>query len=270
MTQEPTKQAEGEISPPRASSTTWNRWVRGLASAGLLLYVSALIANGLVSRSGPWPSMGGPDYADPPSFARLALNSSPTGEAGSSWSLGGLLRSLRLTHNGRFETNAPPEFQHQFEAIFRDADGNEIARKAYPDPTANAAIQHRQKLIAAGLGHDVPVIPPDGEFVPADGQDVRKVEIWHVDESRNGRRILVPEHELARDRDLSAPSPWSQALAASFGRYLLRQTPAESVEIVRLTRQALPPEVLFVDAHSTPSDPDQFRLSFGKFHAVKN
>jgi hypothetical protein len=55
----------------------------------------------------------------------------------------------------------------------------------------------------------------------------------------------VPQHRLPRYPGRWRPSEWSLILARSYGRYLCRTHGAASAEIVRHTREPVPPAVLF-------------------------
>jgi hypothetical protein len=74
----------------------------------------------------------------------------------------------------------------------------------------------------------------------------------------------VPEHLLPRDRQVFRPSEWSLLLAQSYGRHLCRAHGAASVEIIRRTREAIPPAVL-----NLPEPPaelfETLSANFGEF-----
>jgi hypothetical protein len=220
--------------------------------AGHLLAVAALV---LAAPSGPWPVAGGSDWATPPQFARSL------GE----WTLPAL-SLIKMTHNYHFLTNRPA-IASRFDVRLRDASGQEMATLRFPDPNALWAARFRQKLLAQGLDGDDQVEPLPGEFVPAPGQPVRAVPYWQMGEGRTGKLATVEEHLIPRDREVTGPSPWSMLLARSYARYLCRAHQAASAEVIRYTKDHIPPDVLFLDSPPPASSFDEVSVSFGVFHA---
>jgi hypothetical protein len=73
----------------------------------------------------------------------------------------------------------------------------------------------------------------------------------------------VPQHLAPRDRSVFRPSEWSLLLARSYARHLCRAHGAASAEIVRHTREAIPPAVLFFD-DAPPEAFEELVSTFGE------
>src|SRR5262249_19440621 len=149
-------------------------------------------------------------------------------------------------------------------ARLKDAEGRVTSTLHFPDSSANAWVRHHQSLVARSLGGDIAVPTPGGESVPAPHQQVRTITIW--DSGERGELVLrnVAEHLVPRDRPVFRPSPWSLVLARSYSRHLANLHGAASVEIVRRSRDVIPPSVM---GTNDPS-PDLFETmvaNFGEF-----
>jgi hypothetical protein len=176
------------------------------------------------------------------------------------------LRPLHLTHNYHFqssETEFPAVF---FEVRLRDGKGNLVKTLRFPDKDANFWVRHRQSLLAQGLGDDRPVAPPRGESIPAPGKKMREVTIWQSEPGDKELKLqAVPENLLPRDRPAFQPSPWSLLLARSYARHLCREYGAASAEVIRHSRDAVVPAVLF-QREFPPGTFEELICNFGEYH----
>jgi hypothetical protein len=214
---------------------TPSRPLAAAASAAIVFHLGAVLANVLAAPSGPWPPGG--TAATPPQFAH-----SVNRELAPRY-----LEPLKLTHNYHFASNRPGRPGVWFAVRLTDESGRELKTLRFPDPAANPAVRHRQSLLALSLADDVPVVPPAGESVAAPGREVPTVLIWDVAGERELRLRAVPAHLVPRDRPVYRPSDWSLVLARSYVRHLCREYGAGKGELIRHTREAIPPAVLFED-----------------------
>jgi hypothetical protein len=225
-----------------------------LASIAIAFHLIAIVANVLGAPSGPWPSQEGDSgFTPPPQFAQ-GLNSA----FGSQY-----LNSLHMANNYHFVTNRPTLPEPRLEIQVKSNQGGESKTIRLPDPDANFWVRHRQSILAAGLGNDIPVPPPQGEQLAAPGKQVRMVSIW--EQSERGLKIRpTPEHLVPRDRPVIRPSELALLLARAYGRYVCRTQNASSAVVFRHWRDPIPPGVL-----SMPDLPQQlteeFIADFGEF-----
>ncbi len=170
-----------------------------------------------------------------------------------------------MTHNYHFLRNRPGQAAVRFEVRLRDETGRLIETRRFPDPDANFWVRHRQTLLAQHLADDQPVAPRGSEAIPAPNQAVRTVDVWEMgpDQALHLRR--VPEHLLPRDRQVFRPSEWSLILTRSYCRYLCREHGAASAELVRHTREAIPPA--FLQGEGPPAE--VFQTLVTHFEEVK-
>jgi hypothetical protein len=207
-----------------------------LGSLAIAFHLLAVTLGVLAAPSGPWPAMDGVNLATPPQFAFSAHAL-----------VRPYLQLVKMTHNYHFLTNRPGAPGAYFEARLWDAAGQELATVRFPDASANLWVRHRQGLLARALADDQPVMPPQGEVIAPPQQQVPTVPIWDMVENRRLTIRRVPEHLIPRDRPVFSPSEWSLLLARSYGRYLCRAHGAASAEVVRHTRDPIPPAVMFMD-----------------------
>jgi hypothetical protein len=231
------------------------RWLLGGLSAWIVWHFMAILGTALGARSGPWPVNGELGWATPPQFAQ-EINSL----------CGSYLWALNLTSDYHFPSDRP-QLASRFEVRLRDAQGNELEVVQIPDPSANAFVRHRQSLLADGLAADMAVEAPPGEFVPAPNQPVRTVVYWNFEGGPIGALRTIEEHLIPRDQQVTGPTDWALLLARSYSRYLCRTHGAASAEIVRHTKDAIPPDVLFADSPPQAAAFDSAAASFGVFHA---
>jgi len=175
--------------------------------------------------------------APPPAFA-LAIAKTTTQD---------YLRPLKMTHTYHFATNRPGVPGVFFEVNLKDDKGEVIKTVRIPDESANFWVRHRQMQLAQRLADDQPVEERRGEEIPAPNQAVKTMDIWDgVGEMKLAIRT-VPVHLVPRDRPVMRPSAWSVMLARSYVRHLCRKHGAASGELIRHTREALPPNLLTMD-----------------------
>jgi hypothetical protein len=222
------------------------RWITLLGSVAIAFHFTALTVNALAAPSGPWPGMDGPNMATPPQFAHSLA----------SWLTPTYLQDVKLTSDYHFRSNRTGQAGVYFVVRLKDGAGNLIVvhdadgkerQLRFPDPDANPWVRFRQETLAGWLAPDQPVIPPQGEVIPAPHEKVPEVAIWEMNENQVLHLRSVPEHLVPRDRPAFRPTDWSMLAARSYARYLCRKYGAEKAEFIRHTREAMPPAVLFVD-----------------------
>jgi hypothetical protein len=214
----------------------------------------ALLMLVLSAQSGPWLMRFGDSLAEGPIFAARVNNVlTPY-----------YLYPLRMTHNYHFLSNRLNLSEVYFEARLKDDKGTVTTLK-FPENTGNPWMRHRQKLLALGLGDDMPVLPPRGEVIPAPGQKMRTLTIWDFAKGPDTLVLReVPEHLVPKDRPVFRPSEWTLLLAHAYARYLCREHGAASVELVRHSKDPVLPAVMFLPE----PPPDTFHeliCSFGEY-----
>ncbi len=234
------------------------RWLVSVASAIIVFHFSAVVVQALAVPSGPWPiPPDGSDMVRPPQFAVILQQSVP----------GKYLEALRLNYNYHFPTNHPSGPAVNVEFRLEDADGKPMGTITLPDPNANAWVQHRQKQLAASLGMDVMVTPPQMERVPAPHQQAPKVQFWEpvAPEKPNDLYLkTVDEHEIPRTRPVMRPSDLSMMWAHAYVRYLRRTYGAARVQIIRHHQDPIPPAMLFIDPVPPESAFEAVHSNFGE------
>lgn len=218
-----------------------------VGSLAILFHFGAVILHAMAAPSGPWPSLEGMNMADPPSFTQ-ALDD-PLVRS--------YLKPLKLTHNYHFASSRPTVPGVYLEAKLKDANGELLTTLRFPEANANAWVRYLQGLFAQGFVPDQPITPLPGEAIPAPGQQVRLVPIWDVanggSDSKSAaaeslRLNRVPEHLIPRNRPVWGPTEWSLVLVHSYTRYLCRKHGAAKAEIIRHSRDSIPPTVLLMDS----------------------
>ncbi|MFO0944393.1 MAG: hypothetical protein U1D30_00375 [Planctomycetota bacterium] len=233
-------------------------WVKVVGSVLIGGHLAAVGAMVLAAPSGPWPTEDGAGWATPPHFA------TPINNAADSY-----LKGIKFTHNYHFTENdvANPHSGSggaaRLEIHLRDAQDKEIAVLQIPDPNARGAVRFYQSLLAAGLNDDDILEPRPGEFVPAPNQPIPTVRFWEMSEGRKAKISTMQEHLIPRDRPTFGPSEKSIILARSYARYLCKAHGAKSAEIIRHTKQYIPPDVMFFDAPPPEGEFDEVHMNFG-------
>jgi hypothetical protein len=218
------------------------RWLVATGSAVIFFHLFAVVVQALSAFSGPWPYPMGANMATPPQFAFSIT------ELVLPW----YLKPLKMTHDYHFPTNRTGMPGVWFEVKLRDDGDQEIKTVRIPEEDACFWTRHRQTLLALALVPDEPVQPRQGETIAAPGQQTRVTDYWDMGEGGKVQLRSVPEHLVPRDRPVLRPSDWSRLVVRSYGRYLCRKYGAASAELIRHSREAIMPAVLFMD--ETPAD----------------
>jgi hypothetical protein len=102
------------------------------------------------------------------------------------------------------------------------------------------------------------------EKIPAPNREVPKVPIWEGEEGNERKLTLtwVPENEIPRNRPVFRPSEWSLIVVKSLGRYLAREHGAARAEVVRKSREPIPPRVL--QEREAPPPQEDLVSSYGR------
>lgn len=230
------------------------RSLAALASLAIVFHIGSILTNVLAAPSGPWPTPSGGEMASPPQLAQ-SINRELSPD---------YLQPLKLTHNYHFPSNMPGRPGVWFEVRLWDKSGRELKTLRFPDTAASAALWRRHSVLAQALADDRPVEPPTGELVAAPGRKVPAVPIWDLASNGELRLKTVPGHLVPRDRPVYRPSDWSLVLARSYVRHLCREQGAAKGELIRHTREAIPPTVLF----EKEVPPDAFRELISHFGEV--
>jgi hypothetical protein len=240
---------------PRTVSRPLPPWVILLGSILIIVHFLSLGTIVLAAPSGPWPSNFGSSPAPGPSFATV-IEQVP---------MRFYIRPLHMANDYHFVTNVPSMPAVYFEARLKDEAGKVVQTLKYPDEKANFYVRHRQQLLAQALGTDLGVQPSQGGgLVLPQGKEFATVQIWEGSPGDPVMRLVKKsEVELPRDRPAIRPSDWSVLLAQAYGRYLCRQHGAASVEIVRRSRNAIMPDILFVPGSMPREVFDEQICSFG-------
>jgi hypothetical protein len=219
------------------------RWLFFAGSAAILFHLTAVAVSALAAPSGPWPSQEGPNPATPPQFA-FTLNKDVFGP---------YLRAIHLASNYHFRTNSSTQPGVTLKVRIKGGtDGKQvIAEVEVPDRGTNPWVRNRESILVSWLASDQPVMPPNSEVIPGPGQKVPTVSIWDMEEQGQLKLKTVPQHLVPRDRPVLRPSEMSLVLLRSYARHLCRQYEGASVDMVRVSRDPLPPIVLL------PREPGQ-------------
>lgn len=238
-----------------------------VASVAILLHFAAVGSLVLAAPSGPWPVPEGKSWATPPQFAQSTVDMTLP-----------YLKAVKFTDFYHYPENFMDSgsvngSDYRILATLKDEKGDVIKELVIPDPNANPAVRFREKLIAMALASDERVEPLPGEYIPAPNQKVRKVKVWRMKSGANTANIEeLEEHLVPRDEPVFGPSEMGLALARSYGRYLTRTYGAASVEIVRESKDVIPPDMLFMDANDLPPAEafNSIKMNFGEFHAPRD
>lgn len=212
------------------------RWLTIAVSVAIVFHVSTLVIKVLAAPSGPWFTPEGPSLAAPPQLA-FALNE----HVGRHY-----LRAMKMTHNYHFMSNRGSMPRAYLTVRLLDEKGAVQETLRFPDSDNGRLVRGWQELVTRWLVDDQPVQPAQGEYIPAPNQTVPMVSVWEMSGmDRQLQLRSVPEHLIARDRPVMKPSDWSMLLMRAYARYLCRTTGAAQVEIVRHSREPIPPMALF-------------------------
>jgi hypothetical protein len=227
------------------------RWIVAVVSVGVFLHLSALAIHVLAARSGPWGTPFGITTVEPPIFVSpFAKVVRPI-----------YIAPLRFDNDYHFQTDRPEVVDVAFMIRIKDKYGA-VTTRWFPDPDANFAVRFRQSLLAQGLGDDVQIqdqkkteriaaaehkapvlkfwdLPPEAK-APKDPDDKRP-------KNMEMKLVTIDEHLAPKGAPLFKPREWSEVLARSYTRYLLRTTEgAQSAELVRVAKNTVLPDNLFL------------------------
>jgi hypothetical protein len=144
----------------------------------------------------------------------------------------------------------------------KDEAGNVQATVTLPDSAANPWIRYRQQLLIQPLAEDQPIQPMAGEVIPPAGQTAQTTTIWDFGSGKTLHLTPVPEHLVPRDRPVFGPTDLSLALTRSYARYLCRTRQAASAQVIRHTREPVPPPGSASEG-PTPGATDDLIADFG-------
>ncbi|MBM3999363.1 MAG: hypothetical protein FJ297_07470 [Planctomycetes bacterium] len=229
-------------------------WIAVSGTVCILGHFIAVIAVALAAPSGPWPSPAGGGMSTPPQFAYSLAGAYPVR----------YLHAVGMLNSYHFLLNRPALPGAAFEVRLKDASGNVTQVVTVPSAESGYLVGHREGILARALADDQPVEPPQGEVIAAPGQAVPSTRIWEME---GGELVLrdVAQHLIPRDRPVFRPSERSLLLARSFARYALRRHGGASAEVVRHTREAIPPAVLFLSSPPPPNAEGVLKSNFGEF-----
>lgn len=237
-------------------------WLILIGSAGIVFHLFVVGVNALAAPSGPWPSPQGSMTVMPPV---LAMNISSTLSPY-------YLEPLKIPHNYHFETNRPGAEEVRMEAILKDENGKPFKTLQFPDPSANSWVRHRQAEMVHWLSMDQPVELEMTEKVMPSGQEAKLV-IWNDNPDKPKEndlyREFVSEPEVRQKRvrrPIFRPSEWSLFLVQSYARFLCQTHGAAKVEMVRIHRSPLWPDLMTQPTGSVPPEALRpIRSSYGEY-----
>ncbi len=218
-------------------------WLVTVGSAAIVAHFFAVAAQVLAAPSGPWMTQFGPSPAEPPTFAQEV--NKVTGPF--------YLWPLRLNHHYRFASNRMGMPGAEFTVKLKNKGGEVIKTLTFPDPDANPWVRHRQELLARALADDQFVQKPGPVPLAGLGREKERIKIWdgqpgqtEVTAEKPYRLVEKQQHELGLipRNEIFRPSDWSLLLVRSYARYLCREHGAASAEVMRHTKEAIPPAVL--------------------------
>ncbi len=185
-------------------------WIIRLGTALVTVHFLALGMLVLAAPSGTWPTRFGESMSPGPMFAeKITSVVKPI-----------YLDPLRLTNNYHFAGNRSLVSAVYFEARLKDAQGSVIKTIRFPGDSGSFWRRQRYKVLAMGLGSDIPVQPPGGEVIPAPGQQMEKRIIWDISDPKMWKLSEVPEHLVPKDHPVMRPSEWSLLLARAYALFL--------------------------------------------------
>lgn len=248
-------------SPP-SDLTTFRlpRWVYVAATVVIVWHFGSVGARVLAAMSGPWP-MGeqGAAPVAPPHFASIIANSLP----------GDYLKAIQLNRDYHFATNRPNGTNYKMKVNLKDEKGDVIGTVTYPEAEgdANFWVRHRQRIMVDFLGSDGMVRTPQNEVIPAPGQPEPTLRYWKgVEGSMTKARLATESVNLIMPRGGSfyTPSDLEMVFLGSYARHLCRTHGANSVEVIRVAQEPIPPAVLF-DSSLPPVMFDARTYNYGTF-----
>ncbi|MSU78783.1 MAG: hypothetical protein EXS16_11900 [Gemmataceae bacterium] len=242
---------------PRPLPGIWS----GVGGLAAIAHLSAVAMLAMAAPSGPWPFNGGASFAEGPQFAKAATINVIYPY---------YLSPLRMTHNYRFQSNNVALTGIYLEVRLKDEFGNVTKTLKFPDDKANFWVRHRHKLLAQALGEDQPAQNEGTERIGPAGNVVKRLptkEIWEPD--ARGVLHLTHVERVPTDRDVFRPSPSAKVLAQSYLRFLCNEHMAVSAELIRHSRQAVMPMILFMPDAPDPQAFHELESNFGEYRREK-
>jgi hypothetical protein len=212
------------------------RWLMIVGSVVIGFHLLAIGFRVLGAPSGPWPAPppDGPMPMGPPVFAFTVDN----------WTGPYYLSAIKLAHDYHFMTNRTGGREIYLEARLTDRDGKQVTIKL-PEDGANFWVRHRQSLLAAAFGEDMPYIPQGAPKVVKIGEKAPSALVWVRPDGETKETLDdVKEQDLSRVRPTMRPNSLTLLLANAYARYLCRQYGATSVQLVRYYQERIPPDVM--------------------------
>jgi hypothetical protein len=218
------------------------------------LHLGAVVVHVVAAPSGPWPAQEGADLAPPPHLA--AFVDEPLVQP--------YLRQIKMTHNYHFPSNRTGGPAAFLEVRLKDKEGEVFKTLRFPEEQASGSVRQRQVLLTRWLTDDQPVQPQRAERIPAPGQKIPEIPIWSPVEDSPRKLTLswIPENEVPRDRPVFRPSEWSLLVVRSMMRHLCRTHKADSADVVRRSREPIPPRVLF--ENEVPAPMEDLQSDYGR------
>jgi hypothetical protein len=239
-------------SPPDSAPIA--RWAVLAGSLLIVFHLGTVAIHVVAAPSGPWPGMEGSEPAPPPQFSVLADENVAAP----------YLTRLKMTHNYHFPSNRASAPGAELEFRLCDEEGEVFKTVTFPDPKASAAVRRRQALALRWFTDDRAIQPPQGEKIPPPGGKIPEVATWDdvEGEMRKLNLTWVPEIEVKRNRPVFGPTEWSLVVLRSFVRYLCQVHGADNAEVVRTSREPIPPRILF--EREVPPLMDKLQSNYGR------
>jgi hypothetical protein len=230
------------------------RWLLFGASLLILFHISSVLLNALAAPSGPWPGMEGADMAMPPQLVALAHEKTALP----------YLRAVQMTHNYHFRTNRVGQPDAFLEFTLENDAGEVLKTVRFPDPKASASIRRRQASLTRWITDDHPVPLGSTERIPAPGEKIPEIAIWEQvpEQPRKLTLSRIPENEVPRDRPVFRPTRWSLIVVGAIARNVCREHGARRAEVVRHSRDPIPPRILF--ERESPPEMEDLQSSYGR------
>jgi hypothetical protein len=227
-------------------------WIVLIGSAVIGFHFFAVGIQVLAAPMAPWLARPLPNTPREPEFAR-GISQVTTRH---------YLMPLRMTHNYHFATNYTEIPGVTLRVRLLDEQGGLIKTVEIPDKNANAWVRHRQLLLVQNLVPDLPVELRGEAIAPRDGQP-RMMDYWEITGGPELALESRAEHLVPRNRPVMRPPRWAVVLAKSYARHLCREHNAVSAEVIRHSREAIPPSLLLSN-QDLPGEFPEVICTFGK------
>ncbi|MFM7149565.1 MAG: hypothetical protein ACKO23_06960 [Gemmataceae bacterium] len=174
------------------------------------------------------------------------------------------LQTIKLSHNYHFRTNRVGQPEAALEFRLENDDGETLKTIRYPDPKASSFLRRRQGQLAQLFIDDQPYQTTMIEKIAAPNAVIPEATIWEQPVMDQRKLVLttMPENEIPRDRQVFRPSSWSLLVMRSLGRYLQRNNESAHVSLTRISKEPIPPRVLF--EKESPPEMEPLKSSYGR------